>query len=354
MSVTASTSPKTFDDAAASTLDVAWIGPRPAWFELESVGDELTHIRFQETVAGADVVHVVGSVPRLRRLDVPHGTPLVLDLSDDDAVLDRRTIRLARTAEAVLVGSRLHLRALWQKDAALGQKAVLFRSPLDLDAHAPIQQLHGTRDAEIKRFRRIHRLVGQTVLFAGPYTPGGGLELALEAVYRLRERHPELRLAAVPHGRIDERHRDACERRALALGHHGIIEWQVAPRDLPLWYGLATVVAMPASEPVSGRPVDLAAAAGRPCVVSELDGLAELVEDGRTGLLVPPGDLETLIAALEAMIEDTDEAQRLGAAARSAAESQLAPAATARQLSRLWSTADPATLGGRRGSEAIA
>ena len=48
------------------------------------------------------------------------------------------------------------------------------------------------------------------------------------------------------------------------------------------------------------------------CVATALPGIAELIEDGRTGVLVPPGDRQALAAALEALIRDPLSRNRLG------------------------------------------
>jgi len=48
------------------------------------------------------------------------------------------------------------------------------------------------------------------------------------------------------------------------------------------------------------------------CVATQLPGIGELIEDGRTGVLVPPGNPPALAAALEALIRDPDQRVRLG------------------------------------------
>jgi len=50
------------------------------------------------------------------------------------------------------------------------------------------------------------------------------------------------------------------------------------------------------------------------CVATQLPGIAELIKDGRTGVLVPPGNPRALAAALEALIRDPGQRIRLGAA----------------------------------------
>ncbi|HEX3862477.1 MAG TPA: glycosyltransferase family 4 protein [Stellaceae bacterium] len=50
------------------------------------------------------------------------------------------------------------------------------------------------------------------------------------------------------------------------------------------------------------------------CVATQLPGIAELIDDGRTGVLVPPADPAALAAALEALIRDPGRRARLAAA----------------------------------------
>ncbi len=50
------------------------------------------------------------------------------------------------------------------------------------------------------------------------------------------------------------------------------------------------------------------------CLATEVSAIPELIEDGNTGRLVPPGDADALARALEALIRDPAARQRLGAA----------------------------------------
>jgi glycosyltransferase involved in cell wall biosynthesis len=71
-----------------------------------------------------------------------------------------------------------------------------------------------------------------------------------------------------------------------------------------------------------GLPVSVleAMAAELPVVASSVGGLAELVVDGETGILVSPGDAEALAAALRRLSDDRDLRRTLGAAGRMRAE----------------------------------
>jgi glycosyltransferase involved in cell wall biosynthesis len=59
-----------------------------------------------------------------------------------------------------------------------------------------------------------------------------------------------------------------------------------------------------------------AAACGLPVVASRIGGIPELLSDGRTGLLVPPGEPGALAAAMRSLAADPSYARRLGVAAR--------------------------------------
>ncbi len=81
-------------------------------------------------------------------------------------------------------------------------------------------------------------------------------------------------------------------------------------------YERAAVVACPSLREGFGVVCLEAMAAGRPVVASAVGGLRDFVLDGETGLLVPPGDVAALRAALERLLGDAELRSRLGWAAR--------------------------------------
>ena len=58
---------------------------------------------------------------------------------------------------------------------------------------------------------------------------------------------------------------------------------------------------------------------GRPVIASAVGGLPEIVEDGRTGLLVPAGDVDALAAAILELVRDPERAAAMGSAGRARA-----------------------------------
>jgi colanic acid/amylovoran biosynthesis glycosyltransferase len=95
----------------------------------------------------------------------------------------------------------------------------------------------------------------------------------------------------------------------------------VPPDELAPYYRAAAVVAVPSRREGYGVVAREAMAWARPVVASAVGGLTDAVEDGATGLLVPPGDAAALRAALERLLDDAELRARLGAAARERAPS---------------------------------
>ncbi|MEM7402393.1 MAG: glycosyltransferase, partial [Pseudomonadota bacterium] len=92
------------------------------------------------------------------------------------------------------------------------------------------------------------------------------------------------------------------------LGHVNSVENLLAKMD---------IVALP-SQYGEGVPRILveAAACGLPLVATDVPGCREIVFDGKTGLLVPPGDLSSLIDALEKLIKDAEFRRTCGEQSR--------------------------------------
>jgi glycosyltransferase involved in cell wall biosynthesis len=71
---------------------------------------------------------------------------------------------------------------------------------------------------------------------------------------------------------------------------------------------------------------------GLPVVASDLSGIPELVEDGVSGLLTPPGDAVALAAALRRLHDDPELRSRLGERARERVRTEFDIATTTAEL----------------------
>ncbi len=110
--------------------------------------------------------------------------------------------------------------------------------------------------------------------------------------------------------------RNELQRRVAALGLESRVHFAGARRDLGNVLAAVDVFVMPSLW--EGLPLSLVLAmgAGLPAIATRVAGIPEVIDDGVTGLLVPPGDKEQLGAALARVIGDEGLRLRLGDAAR--------------------------------------
>ena len=102
-----------------------------------------------------------------------------------------------------------------------------------------------------------------------------------------------------------------------ALVGEGAIVRMTGPRsDVPDILQAADVVCL--SSTAEGLPMVIleAMAVGKPIVATEIGGVAEAVQNDRTGILVPVGDVQAFAAALVRLAGDAELAARMGQAGR--------------------------------------
>lgn len=231
----------------------------------------------------ADVVHAHWLPSALAGLAT--GRPLVVQLWGSDAELAGRLRRparlLVRRARVVVCASS----ALAEAARSLGARDVrVIPAPVPIpDDVAPSEEpphvLYAGRLAEEKGIRELAEAAR-------------GLPLVVVGDGPLRSELPQ------------------------ALGF-------VPPSELGAYYERAAVVVVPSRREGYGMTAREAMAHGRPVVATAVGGLLDAVEDGVTGLLVPPGDVRALRDALERLLGDAELRGRLGAAGHAAARSAL-------------------------------
>ncbi len=140
----------------------------------------------------------------------------------------------------------------------------------------------------------------------GRFSALKGHDVAIRALAQLLRHHPSATLCVIgdaPAGNPQARAR--LEQLADTLGVAQAIEWLGTRYDIPERLASLDVVVVPSTYPESfGRSVIEAYAVGVPVVASRLGALAEIVEEGVTGLLVEPRDPTALAQAISRLIQE--------------------------------------------------
>ncbi len=150
------------------------------------------------------------------------------------------------------------------------------------------------------------------VLFLGRMIPDMGLHTLLSSIPKFADK--AVTIVAGAQGELTEKVKEL----AALQPDRVFVAIDVPSEELPLYYQAADVVVAPSRDTRSccGLAIKEAMAVGRPIVASSIGGIPEVVVDGETGLLVPPGDADRLAEAIGLLLGDTGMRSRMGLAGR--------------------------------------
>lgn len=194
-----------------------------------------------------------------------------------------------------------------------------------------INPLIAPMPADTVRYTPGGRREGARLLFVGRLTTQKGLDHLLRALVLMKR--PAV-LDIVGNGGDSARYR--------ALAHELSVETKVAWHgqlrndQLAGLYRAATALVVPAIDEGLGLVAVEALLCETPVVAFRSGGLTDVIQDGSTGVLVPPGDVAALAKALDNVIADPQSARTLGAAGRLYALSTFAPESAAQRYSDIY------------------
>jgi glycosyltransferase involved in cell wall biosynthesis len=160
-----------------------------------------------------------------------------------------------------------------------------------------------------------------------------GHDHLLDAFARVHARRPDARLLLVGDGG----RREWAEGLARKRGLGGAVTFTGFRTDVPALLAVMDCFVL-ASTRTEGVPQSLlqATAAGVPLVASRIGGIPEVVEDGVTGLLVPPEDPAALAAAIEQTLADPAAAAARARTARKRCEERFSHTVAINRLLALY------------------
>ena len=159
-----------------------------------------------------------------------------------------------------------------------------------------------------------------------------GLDNLVSAMPLLLAKCPGVRIVVAGDGPL----RDELARQAEDLGVGGRLELAGERRDIPAILAAADIFVLPSVS--EGLPISImeAMAAGKPVVATDVGGVAELVDQGSTGQIVPPRSAPALADALAQLALDPARRAAMGARGKLRIASEFTPEQMARRTADIY------------------
>lgn len=168
---------------------------------------------------------------------------------------------------------------------------------------------------ELARYTRAPNPVPGRIVMVGRLHDPKRPDLAIRALVKVREAVPQAELLLVGDGP----QRAALADLAATTGVRDSVRFLGDRSDVPDLLRAASVFVLATQYESWPLTVMEAMAAGVPVVASRVGGIPEMVEDGRSGVLVPPDDLDALSGAVRSLLTEPSRARAMGAAGQEAA-----------------------------------
>ena len=205
----------------------------------------------------------------------------------------RRKRRLLCSSRLWLTAPSQSLLDEAQRSLLAGKPARLVRNGVDLEVFSPGSRSEARTALGLPQDAPL-LLFAATDALTNPFKDGATLLAALTQLVRSK---PGVRLVALGGRTMPEGYQP--------LANSVIARpFEADPRKVTLYYRAADVLAHATRADSAPLSILESLACGLPVVASRVGGIPEYVEDGKTGLLVPPGQAPALAAALRRVIED--------------------------------------------------
>jgi glycosyltransferase involved in cell wall biosynthesis len=233
------------------------------------------------------------------------GTPCILSRRVDNPESRLQVALKYRLYDHVITISE-GIRRVLLDEGLSPQRVTCVRSAVDAAPYLiPIDRPAFLREFSLSQQAIVIGMVAQMI-------PRKGHRYLIEAVKSLRGDFPDLRVLLFGKGPLHSE----LESEIAQNGLTDIIRFAGFRNDLPQWLGGLDILAHPADMEGLGVSLLQASAAAVPIVTSRAGGLPEAVAENVSGLLIPPGDVPVLIAALRQLLDDAGLRKKMGEAGR--------------------------------------
>jgi mannosyltransferase len=168
-----------------------------------------------------------------------------------------------------------------------------------------------------------------------------GTDVFVDAMCRLLPRYPDFSAVIVGAITVDQTtFANDLKKRIEAAGLQSriVILGEVPIEDVERWHQRLTIYAFTSRNEGFGLTLIEAMSVGAALVASRAGAAELVVEDGVSGVLTPPGDVDALVAALEPLLRDTAAAGAMGARARERVVEKFSLDAEANKIADVYRT----------------
>jgi glycosyltransferase involved in cell wall biosynthesis len=285
---------------------------------------------------GVDVIHThLTGAARLglavaKRLDIPCVAHLHIYRAD------RAYEAVARYKQGRLVGVSRHVAAFYEKSFSLAPESIPVAMNASYVLEDPQAALTRAEAAEALRDELDLPEDSRLLLFTGRLSKGKGQDVAIEAMKTIAARHPQARLLLAGTAKRGSGMEATLRRQVREAGLEGTVLFLGFRRDVVRLMRAADLCLMPSRHDVMPLVAVEAMMLGCPLVGTKVCGVPELIEDGKTGILVPPEDAQALAQATIRLLDDPAAAREMGANAEIHAKRECAPALLAERIGAVY------------------
>jgi len=255
---------------------------------------------------GIPLVHTMHTMARVKNASLGDGQ------SGEPGVRERGELRIVEHANVLTANTSDEATELQAHYGAPADRIMIVPPGVDLHTFHPCDQPKSRAQVGVRQDAQVILFVGRIQQLKAP-------DVLIRAVAELARRDPgrrdrlELIIIGSPSGPESEWSR-TLPPLARSLGVEEMVEFRPhSPRsELFRWYCASNVVGLPSYNESFGLVALEAQACGRPVIATDVSGLRHAVDDGRTGILVASHEPEDWATALAGVLDDEEEALRLG------------------------------------------
>lgn len=172
------------------------------------------------------------------------------------------------------------------------------------------------------------------LIFIGGFVARKNGTAFVKVVRLLRDLHPNIAAIMVGNGPQRADLRSQVESASLSQTIHFV--GAKSHDEIPAWLSAADILILPSRSEGLPNVVLEAMACQRPVVATQVGGVAEAVDNGKTGFLVPDTDVDDLVRATRSIVENPEMARAMGLEGRRVVESEFSWRQNARRVCKIY------------------